>query len=347
MRITCPGCGSVFDVPNRAVPDPGRDVQCAGCGTSWFLLKGGVPGTGAAAGPARPADRPAARDTSSTVAGGVGLSARPEAEAAPPDLPAQRRVAPEVLAILRAEAETERRARQRAAGGTSGTPGIGEADPSHRRGEGGTTESAAPPEGVSHVGGSASQPMHIHGDAGEGGTPAAEKHAAVPPHSRTQGPVDQLGARDRLARLTAAERHPPASGSGIPDRMGMRDDDEDHGLVEDPGAAQRDPRPPLLRDLPSVPGAVQDMSGHGHLPVPVAAGAQRALVVLQAKRRGFRLGFGATVGACFGALGLYLLALSAGDMGGSAVLDTVRSHGAQVQTTLVDWLRRVVAPALS
>lgn len=154
-----------------------------------------------------------------------------------------------------------------------------------------------------------------------------------------------------MARLTAAERHPSDASMAADHRaaglVGTRDGEEDQGLVEDPGAALRSPLPPLLRDLPAVAETEPDSTDRGHLPVPMAVGAQRALVVMQAKRRGFRLGFGVTVGACFGALALYLLSLNVDDMDGGVVIDTVRNHGAQVQAALVDWLRRVVAPALT
>lgn len=281
--------------------------------------------------------------------GAVDVSARPAAAAAAgADLPVQRRVPPEVLAILRAEAETERRARLRAADGAAdGATGGGDADPPDRNGEDDTTEATAPTVGRSPVQGPATQAGDLHGDAVDDGKPPGEDRETAPPQGRSHTPVDGLGARDRLARLTAAERQPATSGSGTAERMGTRDGEEDHGLVEDPGAARRDPRPPLLHDLPAAPEDGPGLSRDGHLPVAVAAGAQHALVVLQAKRRGFQLGFGATFGACCAALGLYVLALNGGDIGGDRVLDTVRSHGAQVQAALVDWLRRVVAPALS
>ena len=139
--------------------------------------------------------------------------------------------------------------------------------------------------------------------------------------------------------------------------VGTRTGDEDHGLVEDPGAAWRDRRPPLLRDgpdlsdlrdLPVAAGYGAGSSGRpGGLPATVPMSDRHALVVLQARRRGFRLGFGATVGLCCGALALYLLAMNAGDRLDGPLAEALRSHGGQIQAALADWLRRVVAPALS
>ena len=36
MRITCPGCGTGYDVPDGAIGADGRKVRCRACGTSWI-----------------------------------------------------------------------------------------------------------------------------------------------------------------------------------------------------------------------------------------------------------------------------------------------------------------------
>ena len=36
MRLTCPNCDAVYEVPRDAIPSEGRDVQCTNCGHSWF-----------------------------------------------------------------------------------------------------------------------------------------------------------------------------------------------------------------------------------------------------------------------------------------------------------------------
>lgn len=112
MRIECPECGTAYEIPDRAVRHPGRDVQCSSCGTAWFLLHSqSKPSTAPAAAapdpipPAAP-ERPAA----------VHSPAEPPEDQtpqapAPDDLP-RRKIDPAVLDILRQEADVEVRARQ-------------------------------------------------------------------------------------------------------------------------------------------------------------------------------------------------------------------------------------------
>jgi predicted Zn finger-like uncharacterized protein len=37
MRLTCPSCGSEYEVPDGMVPVAGRHVQCTACHTRWFV----------------------------------------------------------------------------------------------------------------------------------------------------------------------------------------------------------------------------------------------------------------------------------------------------------------------
>lgn len=37
MRLVCPNCGAVYEVPEDNIPAPGRDVQCSACETTWFF----------------------------------------------------------------------------------------------------------------------------------------------------------------------------------------------------------------------------------------------------------------------------------------------------------------------
>ncbi len=39
MRLVCPNCEAKYEVPEDAIPDVGRDVQCASCGHSWFQMR--------------------------------------------------------------------------------------------------------------------------------------------------------------------------------------------------------------------------------------------------------------------------------------------------------------------
>ncbi len=201
---------------------------------------------------------------------------------------------------------------------------------------------------------------------GEHGDPVAGNWSD--PMGRSRGSAvggdhgDPVG-RDR-GGPAGGDRGDPVGRASATGPMGTRAGDEDHGLVEDPGAARRNPRPPMLRDLPdafqvadgadgvdmadrfAVPDAGM-AAARGTLPATVPMADQRALDVLRGHRRGFRLGFGATAGACLGALALYLVVLNAGDRLDGALAEALRTHGGQIQATLADWLRRVVAPALS
>lgn len=39
MRLVCPNCEAKYEVPDDAIPDTGRDVQCANCGHAWFQMR--------------------------------------------------------------------------------------------------------------------------------------------------------------------------------------------------------------------------------------------------------------------------------------------------------------------
>ena len=39
MRLVCPNCEAKYEVPDDAIPDNGRDVQCANCGHAWFQMR--------------------------------------------------------------------------------------------------------------------------------------------------------------------------------------------------------------------------------------------------------------------------------------------------------------------
>ncbi|SEC52605.1 MJ0042 family finger-like domain-containing protein [Rhodobacter sp. 24-YEA-8] len=38
MLLACPNCDARYDVPDSAIPEAGRDVQCSNCGHAWFQL---------------------------------------------------------------------------------------------------------------------------------------------------------------------------------------------------------------------------------------------------------------------------------------------------------------------
>lgn len=39
MRLVCPNCDAKYEVPEDAIPDAGRDVQCANCSHAWFQIR--------------------------------------------------------------------------------------------------------------------------------------------------------------------------------------------------------------------------------------------------------------------------------------------------------------------
>jgi predicted Zn finger-like uncharacterized protein len=39
MRLTCPNCDAKYEVPDDAIPEGGRDVQCSNCGHGWFQMR--------------------------------------------------------------------------------------------------------------------------------------------------------------------------------------------------------------------------------------------------------------------------------------------------------------------
>lgn len=39
MRLVCPNCEAKYEVPEDAVPETGRDVQCANCGHAWYQMR--------------------------------------------------------------------------------------------------------------------------------------------------------------------------------------------------------------------------------------------------------------------------------------------------------------------
>lgn len=36
MRLSCPNCDACYEVDGNVIPKDGRDVQCSGCGKTWF-----------------------------------------------------------------------------------------------------------------------------------------------------------------------------------------------------------------------------------------------------------------------------------------------------------------------
>ena len=154
MRLICPDCGAQYEVPAHVIPDAGRDVQCSACGNTWFQsAEADLPAPDSAsqesaghettpqdappqdrspADTAPPeadlpqADSPMAEATRPAPALPVNLPPAdeqgydPEVEEddAPTlrsNVPARRRLDPQIAAILKEEAEREQHARTTAA----------------------------------------------------------------------------------------------------------------------------------------------------------------------------------------------------------------------------------------
>jgi predicted Zn finger-like uncharacterized protein len=134
MRLTCPNCGAEYEVPDDAIPEAGRDVQCSNCGHTWFET-GAAEQTQAEDPPDPPAPRPPAR-APSTVPAATGTAAAADRDGAVPDPDAphpgraaadpeaphpdpgqpapRRRLDPAVASVLREERETSEALRRKA-----------------------------------------------------------------------------------------------------------------------------------------------------------------------------------------------------------------------------------------
>jgi predicted Zn finger-like uncharacterized protein len=116
MRLVCPNCEAKYEVPDDAIPDTGRDVQCTNCGHSWFQMRGR---TGAAPLAATPPEAPAAA-TSPAVAGPAAASA---IDAAAPDPTVEAKADDAAITAAQIAATIDARARE-------GRP-LPDQDPAH------------------------------------------------------------------------------------------------------------------------------------------------------------------------------------------------------------------------
>lgn len=116
MRLTCPNCDAQYKVPDDAIPETGREVQCSNCANTWF----------------QPHDAHSRPTTSADKAQNDEPDARQPVtgHAVPP----QREIDPAVASVLREEAERERRARAAAQKGleTKADPSTSDKTPRAR-----------------------------------------------------------------------------------------------------------------------------------------------------------------------------------------------------------------------
>lgn len=192
MRLVCPRCKAEYEVGDSAIPPTGRDVQCSACGHIWLQAPvGGWPeetgpdqgepeaaeDAGEEAGEADDSPLPQAEPETSADEPPPEASLDVTTEPAPPgqdvaveptdsaedaeaqqdrEQPPRRNPAasPEVIAILREEAEREARARRR--GNMAGLEvqsdlGLADAPPPLRPAPPGEDASTPPPRGLDRL----------------------------------------------------------------------------------------------------------------------------------------------------------------------------------------------------
>lgn len=106
MRLSCPSCRILYDVPGGVIPETGRIVECPSCGRVWLQKPVATADVEAAS--------PAPADTADGVSDETGATPidEPDEGGEVRDLPPRLEHSPEVLRILREEAERETRLRQ-------------------------------------------------------------------------------------------------------------------------------------------------------------------------------------------------------------------------------------------
>ena len=124
MRLVCPNCDAKYEVPDDAIPEGGRDVQCSACGHAWFQLPPDIEAAAeeeaalfgddlpAAADP--PVD-PVEDDTDEALAAAIGAAVADTPVPAPAtaaETAPRRELDEDVLAVLREEAGREAEARR-------------------------------------------------------------------------------------------------------------------------------------------------------------------------------------------------------------------------------------------
>lgn len=89
MRLVCPNCEAKYEVPEDAIPESGRDVQCANCGHAWYQMRPRAaaaevaPAAAAPVVPPAPAPEPAPESASApalSAASGTPPASEPVAE---------------------------------------------------------------------------------------------------------------------------------------------------------------------------------------------------------------------------------------------------------------------------
>ena len=106
MRLSCPNCDACYEVDGNVIPKDGRDVQCSGCGKTWFQKS---------AEQLEREDRTAAQPHKQPTQPEPVPEPEPEPEPEQPQAPEplQQPTNPDALEILREEAALEAAARKK------------------------------------------------------------------------------------------------------------------------------------------------------------------------------------------------------------------------------------------
>ena len=114
MRLACPNCAAIYDVPDEAIPPEGRDVECSNCGHGWFeaSARSMAERTEESVRLPRQTLEDEASDDDAEAALMAALNMDDD-EAPNPMAPPPRKIDQHVLDVLREEALREREAREK------------------------------------------------------------------------------------------------------------------------------------------------------------------------------------------------------------------------------------------
>jgi predicted Zn finger-like uncharacterized protein len=365
MRIHCPNCTRQYSIPDRAIPDDGREVQCAACGHVWYQLPAhSVPSIG----PGAPSDAAMSRHSERATGDreaeprcspgvGLGEQARPftSAPSATDTRQAVESVPLEPEEMQQSQADEKAPPSRFEDPATAPVPTPSKADVGEDRENDSSREDApsstdrevterVPPVEVGPEAAEAAQRRSVDPEV----LKILQEEAALETARRdTEGlhraPPKQAPGDARLARLRAAER---ASGplTPLPDTEAREDD---------PGAAERQPQPPFLDrctepTAPLRPAAPEAPNPFRRRDLPVAlTPSDRSLIVARQQRRGFRLGFASTAGLCCLAVAVYVAAHNLAGLTPSVapVIDAVVTAGDALRARVVAAVREALAAA--
>lgn len=290
MRLTCPNCDARYEVPEDAIPDEGREVQCSSCGHSWFqsrdeaqaesrpesrpespddALRGDDGDLAATAEDGDPASTPSGADEAA-----VPFDADGEyAPAGPPEGVSDEESSPaaaideSVRAILREEAEHEASLRR--------------------------AEAAAPPQGDSGE--------RRPADAGAASKEATGADTGRKDAARTGAAGAAAGrATGGAPSMSPGPLRSPKEGRDAPSATGS--------FIKAPPITAAAPRRALLPDVEEITSTLRPAGAAAGIGFNPEAGPASQAVSVAGKRGGFRGGFLLALALLFLASALYISA---------------------------------------